>query len=374
MPVNPNIALGGIAPQMPNMLANYAQAQDIGVNQMKMDEYKRGLQEQNALRDLIKTGVDLKSPEARKKMYEISPEMGMKFEKSQAELEKAGLETKKLGGDIAKQSFEQEQRIFSKLAVDPSDKNILEELNNQIKSKAITPEQAQGMWTQVSKLDSKQRSAVLGKLAMDAEKRATIETTRRGQDLTYAAATQPVFSESAGGFFTRPTGGKESTFVKPAGMENTKKGAETEKGKGLVADVATQMGDSYLKLQQAGGIKSTQKGAAANIAAGAQSSMAGQFGGAVLGTPEQAERDFIKSQRPLLVQAIVKATGMSATQINSNAELKNLLDAATDPSKGYETNAKSLNLINKRFGTGADVIPVNTGGGSNIDALLKKYE
>jgi predicted XRE-type DNA-binding protein len=203
---------------------------------------------------------------------------------------------------------------------------------------------------------------------------AQLGLTKRGQDLTYSAATQPVFSESAGGFFTRPTGGKEATFVEPTGMENTKKGKEKQTGKELVSDVATQMGNSYLTLQQTGGIKSTQKGAAANIAAASQSSMLGQLGGAALGTPEQAERDFIKSQRPLLVQAIVKATGMSATQINSNVELKNLLDAATDPSKGYETNAKSLNLINKRFGTGAEVIPVNTGGGSNIDALLEKYK
>jgi hypothetical protein len=128
-------------------------------------------------------------------------------------------------------------------------------------------------------------------------------------------------------------------------------------GKNLVGDVATQMGNSYLKLYESSGIKSTSRGAAANLAASSQSSMLGQIGGGILGTENQSERDFIKSQRPILVQGIVKATGMTASQINSNVELKNLLDAATDPDKGYETNAKNLNLINRRFGTGTNIMP-----------------
>jgi len=148
-------------------------------------------------------------------------------------------------------------------------------------------------------------------------------------------------------------------------------------GKDLVGDVATQMGNSYLKLFESGGIKSTTRGAAANLAASSQSSMLGQIGGGILGTENQSERDFIKSQRPILVQGIVKATGMTASQINSNVELKNLLDAATDPDKGYETNAKNLNLINKRFGTGKNIVPEKPNLATktpDVEALLKKYE
>ena len=76
MPIDPNIAMGVRPVQTPNMLGQYAQAQELTTNALKMQEYQRGLGEQNALRELIKSGVDLKSPEARKKMYEISPEMG----------------------------------------------------------------------------------------------------------------------------------------------------------------------------------------------------------------------------------------------------------------------------------------------------------
>jgi hypothetical protein len=68
---------------------------------------------------------------------------------------------------------------------------------------------------------------------------------------------------------------------------------------------------------------------------------------------------------------------MTASQINSNVELKNLLDAATDPDKGYETNAKNLNLINKRFGTGKNIVPEKPNLATktpDVEALLKKYE
>jgi hypothetical protein len=382
MPIDPSIPLQakGVQLESPanqlNMMASAA----------KLNEYTRSVDEQNALRDLIKSGVDIKSPEARQKMYEISPEMGIKFEKSQADLNKSALEGKKLGVEIGAKQMDAFRERMGNLAFNPSNANIQAHLEDAVLKGEITPQEAQQRLTATTSIPMDKRANYFTEMGVKTEERykmntvsaaqqQTADISKRGQDLTYKAATQPVFNEAVGGFVTRPTAANPSSTVIPlANPEDTKKGKETEKGKNLVSDVATQMGNSYLTLQQTGGIKSTQKGAAANIAAASQSSMLGQLGGAALGTPEQAERDFIKSQRPLLVQAIVKATGMSATQINSNVELKNLLDAATDPSKGYETNAKSLNLINKRFGTGAEVIPVNIGGGSNIDALLEKYK
>ena len=83
MPINPAIAMGYQPVQIQDPLNTLAKTQELQLGQAKFQEYQRGLQEQNALRDLIKSGIDLKSPEAKRKMYEISPEMGMKFEKSQ---------------------------------------------------------------------------------------------------------------------------------------------------------------------------------------------------------------------------------------------------------------------------------------------------
>jgi hypothetical protein len=51
--------------------------------------------------------------------------------------------------------------------------------------------------------------------------------------------------------------------------------------------------------------------------------------------------------------AIMKATGMSAKQIDSNAELKLWLSTATDPTKSYEANIAALQNIENLYGVTA---------------------
>jgi hypothetical protein len=173
-------------------------------------------------------------------------------------------------------------------------------------------------------------------------------------------ATKPVFSEAAGGFVTPPTAQNPTAAIIPlANPEATTKGKIVTQGKGLVNDVATEMANAYGTLKELKGIKSKDNTRGENISAALKSSSVGQMAGSLTGSQEQDARDVIMSQRPILVQGIVKATGMSASQINSNQELKTLLDAATDPSKGYETNINTLNKINKRFGLGGDIIDLS---------------
>ena len=54
---------------------------------------------------------------------------------------------------------------------------------------------------------------------------------------------------------------------------------------------------------------------------------------------------------------------MSAKQLDSNAELKLWLDAATDPERGYEANIEALNNIASKYGNGpiADLTPKTQG-------------
>jgi hypothetical protein len=86
--IDPNIALGFKLPQLQDPLAAAARAQDIGVNALKMQEYERGLAQENKLRELIASGADLNSPETIRQMYGISPKMGAEFEKSRATIKK----------------------------------------------------------------------------------------------------------------------------------------------------------------------------------------------------------------------------------------------------------------------------------------------
>ena len=125
MPIDPNIALQYKPVQLSDPLAQYAQVSQIQsaqqanqLNNLKMQEYQRGLQEENQLRELIKSGVDLNSPEAMKQMYAISPTKGLEFQTKQAAIKKAGLETSKLENELVDQKLKQSRQFLD--TIDPA--------------------------------------------------------------------------------------------------------------------------------------------------------------------------------------------------------------------------------------------------------------
>jgi hypothetical protein len=101
--IDPSIALGIKPIQLESPVNQFAKAQDVAVNALKMQEYQRGLAEENALRELVKGGLDLGSPEAIRKMYEISPKQGMAFEKQRFTLNKERAAADKQVADLEAQ-------------------------------------------------------------------------------------------------------------------------------------------------------------------------------------------------------------------------------------------------------------------------------
>jgi len=102
---------------------------------------------------------------------------------------------------------------------------------------------------------------------------------------------------------------------------------------------------SYDQLDKLGGITSTQNRAGTNIMAGLSSSPMGQFTGRMLGTEAQSERNKIAQTRPLLMTTIMQAMGLTAKQLDSNAELKLWLSSATDPTLDLEANREALSNL-----------------------------
>jgi hypothetical protein len=126
MPIDPNIALQVKPLQLNDPLAQYAQVSQIQsaqqanqLNNLKMQEYQRGLQEENQLRQLIKSGIDLSSPEAVNQMYAISPTKGLEFQKQQAGLRKTSSETSKLENELVDQKLKQSRQFLD--TIDPAD-------------------------------------------------------------------------------------------------------------------------------------------------------------------------------------------------------------------------------------------------------------
>jgi hypothetical protein len=166
--------------------------------------------------------------------------------------------------------------------------------------------------------------------------------------------------------------------------------AKAAVGKNELASELDNIRAAYENLNQMRAIPSTGRNVLSNIAAGTAASGVGQTLGRLAGTPEQSERDVIKSGRLRLVNAIKNATGMSAQQLNSNVELKNMLDSVTDPSQSIETVNRILDQIQETYLTGAapsmgrpaaarpaarpsaPAAPAGKGKPS-VDDLLKKY-
>ncbi|NBX70347.1 MAG: hypothetical protein EBQ98_00315 [Actinobacteria bacterium] len=166
--------------------------------------------------------------------------------------------------------------------------------------------------------------------------------------------------------------------------------AKVAVGKNELSSELDNIRAAYNNLNEMRAIPSTGRNVLSNIAAGTAASGVGQAVGRLAGTPEQTERDVIKSGRLRLVNAIKNATGMSAQQLNSNVELKNMLDSVTDPSQSIETVNRILDQIQETYLTGAapamgrpaaakpaarpsaPATPAGKGKPS-VDDLLKKY-
>jgi hypothetical protein len=98
--IDPSIAMGYRPVQIENPLNQLAAVsqiqrgqQDQQLNMLKMQEYQRGLEEENKLRTLLSGGGDINSPDVIRQMYGISPTKGLEFQQKQALIKKAGLET-----------------------------------------------------------------------------------------------------------------------------------------------------------------------------------------------------------------------------------------------------------------------------------------
>jgi len=158
---------------------------------------------------------------------------------------------------------------------------------------------------------------------------------------------------------------KEGNLEPIPGGPADQKAQTVDVGRQTVDTLATGLKAQYDILKESGGITSKNEGALSNIPAYLASSGAGQTAGKMFGTANQSARNTIAQSRPLLLQAIAKATGMSSKQMDSNTELQMYLKAATDPSLDYESNVYALEQLQSLYGIGGKA-PVVGGGGSSV--------
>ena len=108
-----------------NQLANVLQIQGAQqanqLNQLKMDEYQRGVQEQNSLRSLLGTqGFDISKPEWQQKLVSTSPTKGMEFVKQHLEGLRTKADAESKAFDLASKRYGAYRTTLGSLANDPA--------------------------------------------------------------------------------------------------------------------------------------------------------------------------------------------------------------------------------------------------------------
>jgi hypothetical protein len=173
MPIDPSIAMGVRPVQTPNMLANYAQAQEIGVNQLKMQEAQQSIENRNFIR-----GLDPDAPDYISKIMQRDPKLGMELRKNQLEGKKGQVE---LEANLMKNA-----------------RNTLAPINDQgtydlWRQQTISqlPSVAQFL---PAKFDKDVKTALMleadkyiTQTQISASQQQTADVSKRGQDMTYGA-------------------------------------------------------------------------------------------------------------------------------------------------------------------------------------------
>jgi hypothetical protein len=170
----------------------------------------------------------------------------------------------------------------------------------------------------------------------------------------------------------------QTPFVKASGTLD-KKEQQAQDGKDSLSGIVDDLRANYDSLEKTGDITSTKNNPLANAAAFAKATFPGQLAGKIVGSSAQSERNKIMQARPALINAIKNATGMSAQQMNSNVELKLMLDSATDPTLDLEANRAALDRIERDYINGsskpakAKESKLSTAEQDELDQLRKRF-
>lgn len=243
MPIDPSIAMGFRNPQIQiqNPVAQYAQAQDVGLNALKMQEAKQGMETRNMLRSL-----DPSSPDYINQISRVDPKLGLELSKGRTQARTAEIEQRtKLGTllknyanlVVANPTLETAMSAVQRFGRDTGE-DMSEEMA-RLQRIGNNPD-ALRQWGMGYAMTGDQ---ILAQTTMSAAQKAqmgvqirgqdlTAETTRRGQD-------KPVFSADYGGFVVPPSANApQGSFVPVTGPT----GAPLESSKPLTEGQAKGVG------------------------------------------------------------------------------------------------------------------------------------
>lgn len=163
-------------------------------------------------------------------------------------------------------------------------------------------------------------------------------------------------------------GSSGSYDVRGNAVGPTTKAGKMKKAQDDLNSLLDGMEMNYGTLKSSGGIVSTDNNPLENAMSSIRSNAyVGRPLGSFFGTNEESKRKEINSSRQSLLQAVMKATGMSAKSLDSNTELRVMLDSLGSPESDYESNIAIINRLRGLYG-GKEMTPPS---GSSVGGSAK---
>lgn len=187
--IDPSIALGVKPLQLENPLSQFAQMQQMQVNNLKMQEAQAANEERNALRQLNPTNADYES-----QLFKVNPQLGIQYrkERTAAEAQAATAANQRVTAAKAKQEILGQS--WRDISHRPSDANITSYLEDIQESTLFDPQEKASIARKAQSilaLPFAERKPFLEKMGASgsdytsrANNAATVGATIRGQNLT----------------------------------------------------------------------------------------------------------------------------------------------------------------------------------------------
>ena len=164
-------------------------------------------------------------------------------------------------------------------------------------------------------------------------------------------------------------GGKPITAAELKAQE---KKETKEAGQQGLSDSLSRASTLVNEIYDLGGMTSTSKSPLSNLGISAQTGTIGQYIGQKTGSAAQSKRDELASVRSQILNDIKEATGMSASQLNSNIELQLWMKALGSEGMTKEANLAIIKNINDKYIKG--ITKPGSSATPDINALLEKYK
>lgn len=223
MPIDPNIALGFKLPQaqIQNPVAQYAQAQELGLNALRMQEAQQGMEVRNRLRAL-----DPSSPEYINEVSRIDPKLGLELSKGRTQARTAEIDQRtKVGGLIkqyANRVIATPNLATAKSVLQQFARDTGEDVSSELATLDRIGENPDALrqWGMGYAATADQ---ILAQTTITPAQQAQMNLTRRGQDITLRGQDLgriPVgYRQTAGGEIEPIPGGPTTTTLSPKEMQ-----------------------------------------------------------------------------------------------------------------------------------------------------------